>query len=115
VLAYARKEFPRPGLAFVDVHVALAAAMAGDGAELEARAKGTRGPAQPVVELAANGFVAFARKNWSAAIESLGAMLPEHERLGGSRAQRDLFEEALLAAYRHAGRSPDPAMLARRR
>ncbi|MBL8805549.1 MAG: tetratricopeptide repeat protein [Rhodospirillales bacterium] len=114
VLDYARKEFPRPGLAFVDVHVALAAAMAGDGTELEARAKGTRGPAQPVVERAATGFLAFARADWSGAIDAFGAMLPEHERLGGSRAQRDLFEEALLAAYRHAGRAPDPAALTRR-
>ena len=115
VAAYAKREFPRPGLAFVDVHAALAAAMTDDGAELEARAKGSRGPAQPVVERAADGFVAFARQNWNAAIEAFGAMLPEHERLGGSRAQRDMFEEALLAAYRHAGRSPDPATLARRR
>lgn len=115
VISYAKREFPRPGLAFVDVHVALAAAMTEDGAELEARAKGARGPAQPVVERAATGFFAFARQNWPAAIEAFSAMLPEHERLGGSRAQRDLFEEALLAAYRHAGRSPDPAALARRR
>lgn len=114
ILAYGRREFPRAGLAFVDVHMAMAAAFAGDGAELDARAAGSRGPAQPVVALAAKGFAAFAKKDWAAAIENLSAMLPEHERLGGSRAQRDLFEETLLAAYRHAGRSPDPAVQARR-
>ncbi len=114
VAAYAKREFPRAGLAFVDVHVALAAAMTGDAAELEMRAAGTRGPAQPVVALAAKGFAAFAKHDWQGAIESLGAMLPEHERLGGSNAQRDLFEEMLLAAYRHAGKSPDPRALARR-
>jgi hypothetical protein len=115
VASYAKREFPRPGLAFVDVHAALAAAMTDDGAEVEARAAGTRGPAQPVVALAAKGFTAFVRKDWQGAIDAFGAMLPEHERLGGSRAQRDLFEETLLAAYRHAGRSPDPAALARQR
>ncbi len=114
VADYAKKEFPRPGLAFVDVHAALAAAMTGDGAELEARAAGTRGPAQPVVAAAAKGFAAYAKKDWSGAIDALAGMLPEHERLGGSRAQRDLFEEILLAAYRHAGRSPDPAAPGRR-
>ncbi|MBI3507845.1 MAG: tetratricopeptide repeat protein [Proteobacteria bacterium] len=114
VASYAKREFPRPGLAFVDVHAALAAAMTDDTAELEARAAGTRGPAQPVVALAAKGFAAFAKKDWSTAIDTLSAMLPEHERLGGSNAQRDLFEETLLAAYRHAGKSPDPRTLARR-
>ncbi len=115
VASYAKREFPRPGLAFVDVHAALAAAMTDDGAEVEARAAGTRGPAQPVVALAAKGFTAFVKRDWQGAIDAFGAMLPDHERLGGSRAQRDLFEETLLAAYRHAGKSPDPATLARRR
>ncbi len=105
VLAYGKAEFPRAGLAFVDLHVALAAAMAGDEAECAARGAGTRGPAQPMVARAAEGFSAFAKQDWPRAIEALGAVLPEHERFGGSLAQRDLLEEMLAASHRHAGRS----------
>ena len=105
VLAYGKAEFPRAGLAFVDLHIALAAAMAGDEAECSARGLGTRGPAQPMVARAAEAFTAFAKQDWPRAIEALGAVLPEHERFGGSLAQRDLIEEMLAAAHRHAGRS----------
>jgi Tfp pilus assembly protein PilF len=105
VLAYGKAEFPRGGLAFVDLHMALAAAMAGDDAECAARGVGTRGPAQPIVARAAEGFSAFAKKDWPRAIEALSAVMPEHERFGGSLAQRDLVEELLAAACRHAGRS----------
>jgi tetratricopeptide (TPR) repeat protein len=105
VLAYGKAEFPRAGLAFVDLHVSLAAAMAGDEAECAARGTGTRGPAQPMVARAAEGFSAFAKQDWLRAIEALSAVLPEHERFGGSLAQRDLIEEMLAAAHRHAGRS----------
>jgi tetratricopeptide (TPR) repeat protein len=105
VLAYGKAEFPRGGLAFVDLHMALAAAMAGDDAECAARGVGTRGPAQPMVARAAEGLSAFAKKDWPCAIEALSAVMPEHERFGGSLAQRDLIEELLAAACRHAGRS----------
>jgi hypothetical protein len=105
ILAYGKREFPRAGLAFGDVHIALAAAMVGDEAELEARATGTRGPAQPMVARAAKGFLAYTKQDWPGAIDALGAVMPEHERFGGSLAQRDLFEEMLAAACRHAGRS----------
>jgi tetratricopeptide (TPR) repeat protein len=105
VLAYGKAEFPRAGLAFVDLHIALAAAMAGDEAECATRGAGTRGPAQPMVARAAEAFEAFAKQNWPRAIDALGAILPEHERFGGSLAQRDLIEEMLAASHRHAGRS----------
>jgi hypothetical protein len=85
--------------------MALAAAMAGDDAECAARGVGTRGPAQPMVACAAEGFSAFAKKDWPRAIEALSAVMPEHERFGGSLAQRDLIEEMLAAACRHAGRN----------
>jgi tetratricopeptide (TPR) repeat protein len=105
VLAYGKAEFPRAGLAFVDLHIALAAAIVGDEVECTARAAGTRGPAQPMLALVAEGFSAFAKKDWPLAIEALGAVLPEHERFGGSLAQRDLIEEMLAASHRHAVRS----------
>lgn len=105
ILAYGKREFPRAGIAFGDVHIALAAAMAGDEAELEARATGGRSPAQPTLAQAAKGFWAFAKQDWPTAISCLGAANAEAERFGGSLAQRDLFEEMLAASHRHAGRS----------
>jgi hypothetical protein len=79
--------------------------MCGDDAELETRATGGRGPAQPTLAVACRGFWAFARQDWPHAIETLGAANAEAERFGGSLAQRDLLEEMLAAACRHAGRS----------
>lgn len=100
---YARGAFPQPGLAFVDAHVALACAMAGDERGLAARIAGARGPAGDLVAALGHGFGAFARGEWSAAVAALAPACRMHERLGGSRAQRDLLEYALLAAARHAG------------
>jgi tetratricopeptide (TPR) repeat protein len=105
ILAYGKRTFSRAGIAFGDVHIALAAAMCGDDAELETRATGGRGPAQPTLAVACRGFWAFARQDWPHAIETLGAANAEAERFGGSLAQRDLLEEMLAAACRHAGRS----------
>jgi len=105
ILAYGKREFPRAGIAFGDVHIALAATMAGDKAELDARATGGRSPAQPTLAEAAKGFWAFANRDWTTAIAHLGAANAQAERFGGSLAQRDLFEEMLAAAHRHAGRS----------
>jgi hypothetical protein len=36
-------------------------------------------------------------------------------RVGGSRAQRDVFEQTLLRAYLHAGRDKDAEVLLRQR
>jgi hypothetical protein len=63
----------------------------------------------------ADAFAAFARDDWAATIGRLTPLFDEHVRIGGSRAQRDLVEHTLLAAYLRAGRPADAeAMLARR-
>jgi hypothetical protein len=36
-------------------------------------------------------------------------------RIGGSRAQRDVFEQTLLSAYLHAGRDDEASRMLRRR
>jgi hypothetical protein len=57
-------------------------------------------------------FGAFARGDWEAI---LAPVFDQHVRIGGSRAQRDLVELTLLAAYQRAGRAGDArALLARR-
>jgi hypothetical protein len=104
VTDYALAAYPQAGLAFVDVHVALACAMTGRHAELAARAAQARGPACELVAAIAQGFRTFAEADWPGAVEALEPACAEHERIGGSRAQRDLVEYALLAAAGHAGR-----------
>jgi tetratricopeptide (TPR) repeat protein len=114
VHAYGRKSFPKPGIAFVDVHRALASVAAGDRdgiatfvAELEQRAASGRSPAGDVVPRLAHGLAAFADSDWTKAITVLESALAATVRIGGSRAQRDLIQNTLLAAYLKAGRDDD--------
>jgi len=118
VHAYGQKSFPKPGIAFVDVHRALAAVAAGDRdgiaayvAELEQRAASGRSPAGDVVPRLANGLSAFGDGDWERSIALLEPALAETVRIGGSRAQRDLIENTLLAAYLKAGRDADARRL----
>jgi hypothetical protein len=102
---YAREQFPNPGLAFVDAHAALAYAMVGDSEALARLIAGARGPAADVVITLARGFEAFAQGHDAQALEHLWPLMATHERLGGSRAQRDLIEQTVLVAQRRSGRT----------
>jgi len=51
---------------------------------------------------AAHGLRAHARGDFDGAIESLGTALPRMIEIGGSHAQRDLFEQVLLDARMRA-------------
>jgi hypothetical protein len=113
--AYAGQWFPNPGIAFADVHAALAHANAGDGTALARIADGAKGPAADVVAPLARAFAAYARSDWPSAIDLLQPLLTQHERFGGSRAQRDLIEYTLAAAHVRAARAEDAARLLRAR
>jgi len=52
---------------------------------------------------AARGLVAHARGDFAAAIEGLGSALPRMLEIGGSHAQRDLFEQVYLDALVRVG------------
>jgi hypothetical protein len=114
--------FPRAGVAFCDMHIALAQVVAGDGAGLEACAqqidelacKG-RYPSGPLVPVAARGLAAVERGDFAAAIEALEPIAGELERIGGSRAQLDLIEFTLLKAYLGADRPEDARRMLRGR
>jgi Tfp pilus assembly protein PilF len=115
--------FPRSGIAFSDMHIALAEAVAGNEAALEARegqidelVRNGCYPSGPLVPAVSRAFAAFERQNFSAAINALEPVASELERIGGSRAQLDLVEFTLLKAYLSADR-PDDArrMLSGRR
>ena len=102
--AYATQWFPNSGVAFADVHSALAFAMAGDGEALTRIAESPKGAAADVIAPIARGFRAFARGDWDTAVSLIEPVLATHERIGGSRAQRDLLEYAVVAAMLRAGR-----------
>jgi hypothetical protein len=70
-----------------------------------------RSPAGDVVPRLASGLAAYGDGDWSKAIAVLEPALAETVRIGGSRAQRDLIENTLLAAYLKAGRDADAKRL----
>jgi Tfp pilus assembly protein PilF len=111
---FANSAFPRAGVAFSDMHIALAQAVAGNDAVLEERtrqiddlARQGRYPSGPLVPAVSRGFASFERRDFSAAIEALEPIAGELERIGGSRAQLDLVEFTLLKAYVGADRLDD--------
>ena len=104
---YAAKWFPDPGVGFADLHAALAHAMAGNGEALERLVRDPKGPAADVVAPMAGAFAAFARSDWDGTIAAIEPNLGSHERFGGSRAQRDLVEYALVGAMLRSGRPVD--------
>ena len=115
---YARTSFPKAGIAFVDVHRALAHVAAGDAdgiaaivSDLQERVAAGRSPAGDVVPRLAAGLHAYGRGDWAGAIATLEPALAATVRIGGSRAQRDLVENTLLAAYLKAGRTDDARRL----
>ena len=59
----------------------------------------------------AEGFGAVARQDWVAAATHLTNSIADHERLGGSRAQRDLIEFALAGALLRQGKADEAKRL----
>ncbi len=102
---YAQKFFAKPGIAFADVHAALAHGMAGNAAALAGIIRDATGPAGDLVAKLGEGFGALASGQWQAAEAHLTATLSDHARIGGSRAQRDLIEYALLGALLKQGKT----------
>ncbi len=58
---------------------------------------------QQVAVPAALGLLAHANGDWHGAVEGLGRALPQLQSIGGSHAQRDLFEQLHLDAQLRAG------------
>lgn len=105
VHAAALAAFPHAGVAFADVHVALAAAAVGDGAtlqrladELQQRLQAGQLPAGEVVPALVQGLAAFARGDRAGARAALEPLQDQVVRIGGSRAQRELVTLTLRAA-----------------
>ena len=103
---YAARVFPKPGLAFADMHRALTAAACGAPlpvAQFEALLADKPSPAAPVVIDLVRGLQAFTAQHYPAAVASLEAARADTVRIGGSHAQRELCEDTLILAHMRAG------------
>tara|TARA_R110002074_G_scaffold210918_6_gene380211 strand:- start:380 stop:1663 length:1284 start_codon:yes stop_codon:yes gene_type:complete len=108
---YAHQHFPNPGVAFADVHAALAYAMTGESEALAAIVANPAGPAADVVKELATAYQAIANQDWEGAADHLAAGISDHARIGGSRAQRDLLDHTMLAVLLKLGRSDEARRL----
>ncbi|MCH9671665.1 MAG: tetratricopeptide repeat protein [Gammaproteobacteria bacterium] len=107
---YYEGQFPRP-MVFVDAHAGLAYAALGQDEALSAYieqvqelGEGGRLPGGTIGASMSSAFGAFAAGRWSEVIDTLEAVMGDVVRIGGSRAQRDLATNTLLAAYVKDGR-----------
>ncbi len=113
VRGYYEESFRRP-IVFVDAHAGLPYAALGQTEQLEAcigqleeLGESGRLPAGTTAVTLNRAYEAFAAGRWADVIDLLEPMMGEVVRIGGSRAQRDLLTNTLLAAYVHADRGAD--------
>lgn len=99
----------RPGPAFRDAHAALAFTASGDGEAMNELVSRLQGDAEKGNLLArevtlplVRGIDAFAQGHYSEATQLLEPLYPQLTRIGGSHAQREVFEDTLLEAYLRA-------------
>ncbi len=97
------------GPAFRDGHAALAFAATDDGEclerlrqRLEALAAQGNPLAQEITLPLVKGITAFAAEAYDNAVAYLEPLMPQLARIGGSHAQREVFEDTLLEAYLRA-------------
>jgi hypothetical protein len=108
---YALTAFPRPGMGFVDIHAALIHAMSGNDDALNQIITDARGPIGDLVPGCAEAFRAIAAQDWAGAESRLIPVVAQSERVGGSRAQRDVLEFALLNTQIRQGRGDEALRL----
>ena len=96
----------QPGPAFRDAHAALAFAASGDEESLGRMIDGLRDLADKGNMVAGEvtlpltmGIMAFAEGNYGETVRLIEPIFPQFTRLGGSHAQREVFEDTLLEAY----------------
>jgi len=109
----AQKLFPKSGLPFADVHMALFAAatknseaLAARLAVIERRLADGKLPAGPVVPAICRALAAFADENYAACVRELDPVLADVVRIGGSHVQREMIEDAFLLALIRSGELP---------
>ncbi|MCE2464838.1 MAG: tetratricopeptide repeat protein [Dehalococcoidia bacterium] len=100
----------KAGVAFGDAHAALALAGSGDHDALgrmldclQAEAGKGNALAGEVMVPLVQGLDAFAHEDYDSAVKHLGPLEDQIVRIGGSHAQREVFEDTILEAYLRAG------------
>ena len=117
VAAYGDQYFPQAGAHFGDVHYALVASTANrEGlqarlAQMEARAAGGKLAPGPAAIGLCRGVQAFADGDHDSAVRILEPLMPELVRIGGSHAQRELWEDTFIVACLHAGHGDKAARM----
>ena len=109
MLALAAPAAERPGPSFRDAHAALAFTAAGDEVSMGKLISGLKDLADKGSAVAAEctlplveGIGAFGRGEYSEAARLIEPVFPQLTRIGGSHAQREVFEDTLLEAYLRA-------------
>ena len=109
LLVLAAPAAERPGPSFRDAHAALAFTAAGDEASMDRLIDGLKVLADGGSAVAAEcmlplvqGIAAFGRGEYSEAAQLIEPVFPQLTRVGGSHAQREVFEDTLLEAYLRA-------------
>jgi hypothetical protein len=112
----------RPGFVFGEIHAALAYAAAGDREALDAVIDGLRtldAAGHPIAGTVAlplvQGAAAFAAGDHAGALAHLAAVDGQINRMGGSHAQWEVFEETMVVCLLKLGRHDEAAALLRRR
>lgn len=111
VADFGARAFPRSGMVWADAHCMIAWCATNDQArlttlvgQLRDRSAGGKVYAGPMLLTLAEGYSAFAAGEWNLAANLFETAAPEVIRLGGSHAQRDVFEETLIEANVRADR-----------
>jgi hypothetical protein len=96
---YAKERFPGAAPHFIEWHLAMAAAGAGEPEAIDRRlAALPELPPGPVLRQTCAAFKAFSQRNYKEVVALLEPMTREFVRMGGSGAQRAVLEETLNAA-----------------
>jgi hypothetical protein len=117
VAGFGNQYFPQAGAHFADVHHVLVAAATGSNqletrlAQLEKRAAdGKLAPGHAAIGLC-RGIKAFAEGDYAGAIHLFEPLMDDLVRIGGSHAQRELWEDTFIVACLRAGHGDKAAML----
>ena len=107
---WSRKTFQQPGMTWADAHCMIAWAAVNDQArlgqlidQLRERVAAGKVYAGPMLPTLGEAFQAFAAQDWERSASIFDSVADEVIRLGGSHAQRDVFEETRIEAHARAG------------
>lgn len=91
----------------MDIHAAVAHQMAGRAELISDMIDGAKGPASDIARDICRAIFALAQEDYSKAEETLRPLLSDSERIGGSRAQRDLLDFAYVHLLKQQGRADE--------